>query len=179
MAFTVKEIASALKAEVFGAENIKISGASEPSNAEIDDLALAMDPKYADGLAQGRARAAIVWQGADWQSLGLEAAIVVPRPRYAMSGLTRLLDSGPEIASGIHPSAVVDGSAIIGDGAAIGPLAVIGARANIGQNARIAAHVSIAEDVRIGEDALIHAGTRIGANVQIGNGFVCQSGTVI
>jgi len=179
MAITVKEIASALEAEVFGAEGIEISGASEPSDAETEDLALAMDPKYADGLARGRARAAIVWQGADWQALGLEAAIVVPRPRYAMSGLTRLLDAGPDISPGIHPSAIVDATASIGDGAAIGPLAVIGARAIVGRNARIASHVSIAEDVRIGDDALVHAGVRIGARVDIGDRFICQPGTVI
>ena len=34
----------------------------------------------AEGLARGAARAAIVWDGADWRALGLEAAIVVPRP---------------------------------------------------------------------------------------------------
>ncbi|MGI9393964.1 MAG: UDP-3-O-(3-hydroxymyristoyl)glucosamine N-acyltransferase [Boseongicola sp.] len=179
MAFTVKKIASALEAEAFGADSIEITGASEPSDAGVGDLALAMDPKYADGLADGRARAAILWQGADWQALGLEAAIVVPRPRYAMSGLTQLLDAGPEIASGIHPSAVVDHSASIGDGAAIGPLVVIGARAIVGRNARVAAHVSIAEDVRIGDDALIHAGARIGASVQIGDRFICMPGAVI
>ena len=36
----------------------------------------------------GAARAAIVWDGADWRGYGLEAAIIVPRPRYAMARLT-------------------------------------------------------------------------------------------
>ena len=179
MGFTVKEIAAALGAEVFGAANIEITGASEPSTAKSTHLALAMDEKYADGLTQGRARAAIVWQGADWQAMGLEAAIVVQRPRYAMSGLTRLMDAGPEIASGIHPSAIVDPSASVGDGAAIGPVVVIGARVVIGRHARIASHVSISEDARIGDDALIHSGTRIGAAVQIGDRFISQPGAVI
>ncbi len=178
MGFTVKEIAAALEAEVFGAADIVVTGASEPAAAEPVHLALAMDPKYADGLARGRARAAIVWPGADWKALGLEAAIVVPRPRFAMSGLTRLMDPGPEIAAGIHPSAIVDPSASIGKGAAIGPLAVIGARVVIGQNARIAAHVTISENARIGDDALIHAGARIGAGVQIGDRLICQAGAV-
>jgi acyl-CoA reductase-like NAD-dependent aldehyde dehydrogenase len=43
--------------------------------AGAGDLALAMDPRYADGLAQGQARAAMLWPGADWQALGLQAAI--------------------------------------------------------------------------------------------------------
>ncbi|MBT8418942.1 MAG: UDP-3-O-(3-hydroxymyristoyl)glucosamine N-acyltransferase [Silicimonas sp.] len=179
MGFTIKDIAQALDAVVFGASDVVVTGAAEPAMAGPDDLALAMDPKYAEGLASGQARAAIVWDGADWQALGLEAAIVVPRPRYAMSGVTALLDPGPEIAAGIHPSAVVDPTAEIGDGAAIGPLVVIGPRAAIGANARIASHASIAEDARIGADVLIHAGVRIGARVRLGDRVIVQPGAVI
>lgn len=179
MRYTIKDIAAALEAQAFGAVDLSVTGASEPAMAGPDDLALAMDPKYADGLSEGRAKAAIVWDGADWQALGLEAAIVVPRPRFAMSGLTKLMDPGPEIAPGIHPSAIVDPSAEIGQGAAIGPFVVIGARAAIGDNARIASHTSIAEDAHIGADALILAGVRIGARVTIGDRFICQPGAVI
>ena len=179
MSYTVSQVAIALEAEVFGNGSIEIIGASEPALAGADQLALAMDPKDADGLSQGAARAAILWEGADWQALGLEAAIVVPRPRYAMSGLTALMDPGPEIAPGVHPMAVVDPSAQIGEGAAIGPFVVIGARVRIGPCARIASHTSIAEDSVIGADALIHAGVRIGARVTIGDRFISQPGAVI
>jgi len=179
MSFTVFEVAAALGAEVFGDGDIAITGASEPASARSSELALAMDPKYAGGLSEGAARAAILWEGADWRALGLEAAIVVPRPRYAMSGLTALMDSGPQIAAGVHPSAVVDASAEIGAGASIGPLVVIGARVKIGAGARIASHVSIAEDSEIGVDSLIHSGVRIGARVSIGDRFICQPGAVI
>ena len=179
MSYTVSEIANALNAEVFGDGDIVVTGASEPAAAERNDLALAMDPKYASGLSEGAAQVAILWDGADWQALGLKAAIVVPRPRYAMSGLTALLDKGPQIAPGIHSSAVIDPSAKIGSGAAIGPLVVIGAGVQIGDNARIASHTSIAEDTIIGTHALIHAGVRIGARVVIGDRFICQPGAVI
>ena len=179
MAYTVKEIATALEAQAFGAVDVQITGASEPATAGPTDLALAMDPKYADGLAQGAARAAIVWDGADWAALGLEAAIVVPRPRYAMSGLTALMDPGPEIATGVHATAVIDPTAVIGADAAIGPLVVIGPRAKIGANARIASHTSIAEDAVIGDDAMILQGAKIGARVRIGDRFICQPGAVI
>ena len=178
MPYTIKDIAAALEAKAFGATDLEITGAAEPAMAGPGDLALAMDPKYADGLAEGQARAAIVWDGADWEALGLEAAVVVPRPRYAMSGLTRLMDPGPEIAPGIHPSAIIDPTAEIGDNAAIGPFVVIGPRVRIGPNARIASHASIAEDTVIGADALIHAGVRIGARVTIGDRLIAQPGAV-
>ena len=179
MRFTISEIASALGAEVFGDASVVVTGASEPATATPDDLALAMDPKYGAGLAEGAARAAILWDGADWAELGLEAAIVVPRPRYAMSGLTALMDAGPAIAPGVHEMALVDPSSQIGEGAAIGPFVVIGAGVTIGAGARIASHVSIGDGSQIGSEALIHAGVRIGARVRIGDRFICQPGAVI
>ena len=179
MSFTIQQIATALEAEAFGAVDVQVTGAAEPAMAGPHDLALAMTPEFAEGLSQGRARAAVLWKGADWKALGLEAAIVVPRPRYAMSGITSVMDQGPEIASGISAMASVDPSAVIGENAAIGPMVVIGPRVKIGANARIASHVSIAEDTVIGANALIHAGARIGARVIIGDRFICQPGAVI
>ncbi|MCV6591566.1 MAG: UDP-3-O-(3-hydroxymyristoyl)glucosamine N-acyltransferase [Silicimonas sp.] len=179
MGHTVKDIAAALKAEAFGAVSLEVTGAAEPAAAGPEHLALAMDAKYAGGLAQGQARAALLWDGADWQALGLEAAIYAPRPRLAMAGLTALMDAGPGISPGVHPSAVIDESAVIGAGAAIGPLAVIGAGVTLGANARIASHVSIGAGSVIGADALLHAGVRIGANVRIGDRFIAQPGAVI
>lgn len=179
MSFTIKDIATALEAKAFGAVDLLISGAAEPAEAGPQDLALAMEAKYAEGLAKGQAKAAIVWDGADWQGLGLEAAIMVTRPRLAMSGLTTLMDKGPGIAQGIHPSAVIDPSAEVGPGAAIGPLAVIGPGVRIGEGARIGPHVSIAEDAVIGRDALILARVCICARVLIGDRVILQPGAII
>jgi UDP-3-O-[3-hydroxymyristoyl] glucosamine N-acyltransferase len=179
MAHTIAEIASALGAEAAGDMTLQVIGAAEPAAASVQHLALAMDPKYADGLAQGSAVAALLWQGADWQALGLKAAIFAPRGRLAMAGLSRMLDAGPAIAPGVHAMAIVDASAQIGAGAAVGPFVVIGADVVIGPGARIASHVSIADGARIGAEALILQGARIGARVVIGERFICQPGAVI
>ncbi|MGC9418104.1 MAG: UDP-3-O-(3-hydroxymyristoyl)glucosamine N-acyltransferase [Rhodovulum sp.] len=179
MAFTLDEIATALGARVEGDGALRIARAAEPAEAGPDALALAMQPKYADGLAQGAAQAALLWDGADWRALGLRAALFVPRPRYAMSGLTRLMDPGPEIAPGIHPTAVIDPTAEIGADAAIGPLVVIGPRTTVGPRARIAAQAIVAEEARIGADALILHGVKIGARVTLGDRVIVQPGAVI
>lgn len=179
MSHSIREIATALGAEAAGNLDCRIDSVSEPASAGAGALALAMDPRYAEGLAKGQAKSAMLWQGADWQALGLEAAIFAPRGRLAMAGLSRMFDAGPEIAAGVHPMALVDPSAEIGEGAAIGPFVSIGARVRIGPNARIASHVSIAEGARIGADALILQGARIGARVVIGDRFICQPGAVI
>lgn len=179
MNIILSELAVELSARLEGNGAITISGAAEPFMAGPADLALAMKPEFADGLSQGAARAAILWDGADWQALGLEAALFVPRPRYAMAGVTTALDPGPDIAPGIHPTAVIDPSAVIGEGAAIGPLVVIGRDVHIGARARIASHVSIAEGTKIGAAPLIYSGVRIGRDLTIGDRFIAQPGSVI
>ena len=179
MGHRIGDIAKALGAEAEGDLALVVTGASEPQAAGPDQLALAMDPRYADGIVKGKARAAVVWPGADWRAMGLKAAIFAPRSRLAMAGLTRLMDPGPAIVPGVHPLAVVDPSTEIGDSAAIGPFVVIGAGVVIGPGARIASHVSIAEGARIGAEALILQGARIGARVTIGDRFICQPGAVI
>ncbi|MFW5655188.1 MAG: UDP-3-O-(3-hydroxymyristoyl)glucosamine N-acyltransferase [Roseicyclus sp.] len=175
----ISDIAAALGAEVLGDPTIVVTRAAEPRLAGPDDLALAMSEAYAAGLARGAARAAVIGPGMDWQALGLAAAIVAPRPRHAMAGVTRAMDRGPAIALGIHPSAVIAHSATIGEGAHIAPLVSIGPDVVIGRNARIAPHASIAEGARIGDDALILAGARIAARVVIGHRVIVQPGAVL
>lgn len=179
MQSTVKDIAAALGLEAAGAVDLRITSVAEPADAGPDALALAMNPAYAEKLSHGKARAAMLWDGADWQALGLQAAIFAPRPRLAMAGLTAELDPGSGIAAGIHPTAVIDPAASVGAGAAIGPYVIIGAGVNIGTGAQIAGHVFIGANSRIGANALIHAGVRIGANVRIGDNFIAQPGGVI
>jgi UDP-3-O-[3-hydroxymyristoyl] glucosamine N-acyltransferase len=179
MGHTIAEIAAALGARAEGALDLIITHAAEPAMAGPGALALAMDPRYAAGLSQGRARAAILWPGADRAALGLDAAIWVDRPRVALAGLSRLMDAGPAIAPGIHPLADVHPGAQVGDGASIGPFVSIGPGAVLGQGARVAAHASIAEGARIGDHALILQGARIGPRVVIGDRFICQPGAVI
>jgi len=175
----IRDIAAALGAEAHGDVEIVVTGVAEPGRAGPGDLAMAMSARYAAFLSDGSARAAVIGAGMDWQALGLEAAIVAPRPRFAMAQVTRAMDPGPEIEPGIHPSVIIDSSASIGPGAAIAPFVVIGARVIIGPGARIASHVSIAEGARIGEGALILQGARIGARVVIGDRVILHPGCVL
>jgi len=177
--YTLKEIATALKAEAFGAVAMLVERAAEPASAGPKDLAIAMDPKYANDIASGRAEVAILWKGADWKGMGLKGAILVPRARVAMAGLTEIFSRPPNIPQGIHPSAVVDTSSRIGTGACIAPLVVVGADAIIGKNAVIGSHVSIGAGAIIGDNALIHSGVRIQENVTIGDNFIAQPGATI
>lgn len=179
MTFTIEQIAAALNAEAVGDLTLSIKRASEPVDAEPDDLALAMSPKYAESLGKGLAQAAILWEGADWQSFGLKAAIFAPRPRLAMSGLTTMLDKGQGYSSGIHPSAIIDTTARLGADVSIGPLSIVGANACIGAGSVIGPHCVIGADVSIGKNAFLREMVSIGARVEIGDNFISQPGARI
>lgn len=179
MTYTIEQIAASLGAEAAGDVGLSIMRAAEPADAGPDDLALAMSPKYAENLAAGQARAAVLWTGADWQALGLRAAIFAPRPRMALSGLTAMLDPGQGFGCGIHPSAVVDPSAHIGADVSIGPLSVIGARARIGAGSVIGPHCMIGADATLGENAYLREMVSIGARANIGARFIAQPGARI
>ncbi|MEI4262352.1 UDP-3-O-(3-hydroxymyristoyl)glucosamine N-acyltransferase [Roseovarius sp. D0-M9] len=179
MSYTIAEIAKALGATALGATDIRVDALAEPADAGPADMALATKPEYAAALPQGRARAALIWEGADWHALGLEAAIVAPRPRFAMSGLTRMMDLGEGWGDGIHPSSVIHESAVLGEDVHVGPLCVIGAGAQIGAGCRIGPQVTIGADARIGEGGLIREGVRIAARVRVGARVIMHPGAVL
>lgn len=176
MAHSVKDIARALGCEAAGAIDIRVDGLSEPADAGPGDLATALKPEFAEALPKGAARAAILWAGADWQAMGLEAAILAPRPRFALSGLTAMMDPGPEYGAGIHPSAVIDPSARIGEDVRIGPFTVIGPRAVIGARSTIGPQCYIGAGVRLGEGAVLREQVTLCHGVTIGARFTAQPG---
>ncbi|KAA0920893.1 UDP-3-O-(3-hydroxymyristoyl)glucosamine N-acyltransferase [Aquicoccus porphyridii] len=179
MGQTISEIAEALGAKAFGDVSIEITGVAEPADAGPADLALATRRKYAESLSAGRARAAMLWEGADWQALGLEAAIIPARPRFAMAGLTAALDKGPGYTPGIHPSAIIGDGADIGADVAIGPFSVIGAGARIGAGSTLGPQVYVGPESEIGENALLHVGVKIGPRVRIGARLIAHPGATI
>ena len=163
MPISLKDIAASLGAETLGDASLLVDRLAEPLEARAGDLALAVAPKFSAHLRESAARAAVVWQGADLSELGLDGAIVAPRGRLAMAGLTRMMDEGPSFPNGpdIHPMSVIDPTATIGSGARIGPFVTVGPGSVIGEN------------------ATLHAGVKIGARVRIGDTFTAQMGAAI
>ncbi len=177
--YTVGQIAEAIGAECYGDRDRLISGVAEPQSAGPNDLAMATDKSYAEKLADGQSRAAVLWADADWQAYGLAAAIVPHRPRYAMSGLTKLMDQGQGFPPGIHPSAIIDPKAQIGSNVNIGALTVIAAGAVIEDDSTIGPQCYIGWNASIGTRAFLREQVSIGARVRIGADFMAQPGVRI
>ena len=167
--YTTQEIATALEGELIGDGAVAVSRLAHPADIRhATDLALAMEPTLLGLLKGTPVRAAIVAPDSEIPEGTLAARIVIKRPRLAMAKITSLFAEPVPVASGIHPTAVIETGATLGRNVTVGAQAFIGADARIGDNSVIHPQCYIAPNASIGENALIHSGVRIGAHVQIG-----------
>lgn len=177
--YTLAQIADALEMTAVGNGDLVVTALSEPADAAPDHLALASNPKYAEALKAGAARAALLWADADWQALGLDGAILAKRPRHAMTTMTRMFDAAWRRGQGVHPTAYVAEGASVAADCVIGAFSVIETGARVGPGAVIGAHVGISGGASIGSEATIRDGVRILHNAQIGDRFIAQPNAVI
>lgn len=176
---TVAEVAAGLGLSAVGDVDIVLRGVARPNEAGADDLALAMDPKFLPELKEGAARAAVTPADVDLAELGLAAAILAPRARYAMAGVTRLFQQERRISVGAHPSAVIDPSAQVDPSASIGPLVVVGPGARVCPDVVILGSALIGEDAVVGPGCLLHPGVRIGDRVRLGARCIIHQNAVV
>ena len=86
----IRDIATALGAEAEGDLDLVIDARVRTGSGRAATIwPWRWTRNMPTGLRKGQARAALLWPGADWQALGLKAAIFAPRGRLAMAGLTR------------------------------------------------------------------------------------------
>lgn len=178
MAKRVCEIATSLQALAVGDVELYVERPQEPGKASENDLALAMSPKYEAAISTTKARAAVLWEGADWQALGLKAAILVTRPRLAMAHITRSFDTTTK-GDGVSDLAQISATSSLHPTVSVGAFSVIGDDTSVGEATIIGSQVSIAYGAEVGRNCILHAGVRIGRNVTIGDNVILQPNAVI
>ena len=77
---------------------------------------------------------------------------------------------GFELASAIHPRAIVGAGASIGEGAIVKAGAIVEPGATVGPNAIVGSAVLVAHEAVVGAEARVCAGTIIGGRVRVGEG---------
>ena len=179
-ACTIKTLAAAIGARAEGETGMEIDRPCHPADAKsARDLALAMDASLHDRLRNSPARAAVLLGDTDWKALGLEAVIYVEHARSALVSITGLFARPPELAPGVHPSAVVGPDVELGEGVAIGPFVEIGAGVRIGANSCVLGGASLGREAEIGPDCLLYSGVRIGERVRIGARAILHANAVL
>lgn len=179
MRYSLRDIADAIGAQVVGDDTLVVTALAEPASATASDLAMASNPKYADTLATGSAVAALLWDGADWEALGLKGAILPNRPRFAMANLTAMMDRGQGFPKGIHPSAIIAEDAVIGADVSIGAGTVIAAEARIGEGSVIGPMCYVGWQAELGPNSFLREQVTIGARAVIGARFIAHPGVRI
>ena len=174
-----KDIAAALGGVLHGDGALRVLRATEPALAGPDELAVALTRSFLAQLSESRAKVALVAEGLEWQALGLQAVVEVPRGRLALAKLTQIFDNAQAEVKLVHASAIIDQAANIGDDASIGACSVIGPEVQIGAGVRIGNHVSIAPGAVIGPRAVIGDGCRIHSGVRLGAGVHLHANVVI
>ncbi|BDH47030.1 UDP-3-O-(3-hydroxymyristoyl)glucosamine N-acyltransferase [Salmonella enterica subsp. enterica serovar Choleraesuis] len=171
------DLARELDAELHGDGNIAITGVASMSSAEVGQITFIVNPRYREHLAACNASAVVMTaEDLPWAK---GPALVVKNPYLTYARMAQVLDTTPQPAQSIAPSAVIDPSVSLGNNVAIGANAVIESGVTLGDNVRIGAGCFIGKNTRIG------AGTRLWANVSvyheviIGSDCLVQSGTVI
>ena len=189
MVLTLGQIASELGAELHGDASVEVSRIANLETAGEGDISFLSDPKYVPFLA--KTAASVVLVKSAHLSECRTNALVVNDPYVGFAKVAQLLDTTPQPAEGIHPSAVIAEDVVVAEGVSIGANAVIesgvklaagvrigagcfiGKNSSLGKNSRLWANVTIYHNVRIGESCLIQSGSVIGAD---GFGYANERG---
>lgn len=190
MTYSLAEIATKIDAQLVvptalqGSESlindVTIHSLATLANAGEGQVAFLANSKYQQQLASTKASAVII--SPDALAECQTPALVMDNPYMGYALLANLLDTTPNVSSGIHETAVIGDNVTLGEGVSVGAKTVIesgvsladnvsiGAGCFIGKNVSIGAHtslwsnISIYHDVKIGHHCLIQANTVIGSD---------------
>lgn len=177
MAVTLGTIARELGAELHGDASVEVSRIANLETASVGDISFLSDNKYLAFLAKSTASAVLV--KAEHLSGCTTNALVVKDPYVGFAKVAQLLDTTPQPAEGIHPTAVIAEDVIIAENVSIGAKSVIESGVILGEGVRIGAGCFVGKNSRLGKGSRLWANVTIYHNVQIGESCLVQSGTVI
>ena len=177
LSFTLKEIAEKIGATVEGDENCLISSLATLASAERGQVAFLANKKYKKQLSTTLASAVIL--APDCQADFSGNKLVMDNPYLGFALTAQLLDTTPNPADNIHPSAVIADDVILGNGVCIGANSVVESGVELADNVVIGANCFIGKSVKVAENTKCWANVTIYHNVEIGHDCLIQSGSVI
>ncbi|WP_421173440.1 UDP-3-O-(3-hydroxymyristoyl)glucosamine N-acyltransferase [Aeromonas dhakensis] len=189
MAFTLAQLAQQLGAQVHGDGTLEIHKVATLEKAGEGDITFLSNKKYRHYLEQSKATAVLITE-ADLPFCPTNA-LVLKDPYVGFARVAQLLDTTPQPATDIHPSAVIaadvqlgervaiganaviESGVVLGDDVRIGPGCFVGKNTRLGARSRLWANVTLYHDVTMGTDCLVQSGTVIGAD---GFGYANERG---
>lgn len=174
---TAGELANMLAGELEGDGAAVIRGVASLDAAGETDLSWIASEKYLPAVAATRAAAVLAPRG--WVLPAGRTLIRVADPDVALCDVLRALGPRPpQVAPGVHPTAVVADDALV-EGAAVGPHVVVGRGARVGAGTQLHAGVYVGEQTRIGRDCVLYANVVVRERVTVGDRVVIHSNATI
>ncbi|HMB71178.1 MAG TPA: UDP-3-O-(3-hydroxymyristoyl)glucosamine N-acyltransferase [bacterium] len=171
-------IAEQLGGTVEGSPDVLVTGVAGIEEAGEGDLTFVANPKYVAALARTRATAVLLAPALERPD-GV-TAVRVPDPYAAMMMVLRLFDPGPpEVAPGVHATAIVAADVTVPPDGGVGPYVVVERGVVLGAGTRIGAHGFVGEGAALGEACYLHPRVTVARGCRLGNRVVVHSGTVI
>jgi UDP-3-O-[3-hydroxymyristoyl] glucosamine N-acyltransferase len=174
---SLAELAQRVGATLQGDAAVLVSRVATLESAGPGAIAFLANRKYRPQLASTRASAVIVTP--DMTGDTALPALVDPNPYAIFAKVAAILHPRPGVASGVHPSAVIDPHAKVAPTAAVAALAVVGAGAVVGERASIGAGTVVGAGASIGDDTVLHAHVTVYDHCVVGPRSVLHSGVVI
>ena len=169
------DLAQQLDAELHGDGDIVITGVASMQSAQTGHITFMVNPKYREHLGLCQASAVVMTQ--DDLPFAKSAALVVKNPYLTYARMAQILDTTPQPAQNIAPSAVIDATAKLGNNVSIGANAVIESGVELGDNVIIGAGCFVGKNSRIG--VIIDNQCQIAHNVVIGDNTAVAGGVIM
>ncbi|QFI55282.1 UDP-3-O-(3-hydroxymyristoyl)glucosamine N-acyltransferase [Aeromonas simiae] len=177
MAFTLEQLAQRLGAQVHGDGNLEIRKVATLEKAGEGEISFLSNKKYRHYLEQTQAAAVLITE-ADLPFCPTNA-LVLKDPYVGFARVAQLLDTTPQPAQDIHPSAVIAADVKLGERVAIGANAVIESGVVLGDDVRIGPGCFVGKHSKLGDRSRLWANVTLYHNVTMGTDCLVQSGTVI
>lgn len=177
MTITLQELARQLGAELKGDPTQVICRVNTLDKAGPDEVAFLSDSKYHHLLENTKAGAVIIT--ATDQARCPVASLVMADPYLGFALAAQALDTTPQPAKDIHPTAVIADDVTLGEGVAIGANAVIESGVVLGDGVVIGAGCFIGKGARLGANSRLWANVTLYHRVELGERCLVQSGAVI
>ncbi|AAM86675.1 UDP-3-O-(3-hydroxymyristoyl)glucosamine N-acyltransferase [Yersinia pestis] len=171
------DLAQQLDAQVHGDGDLVITGIASMHSAQPEQITFLSNSRYREQLASCNAGAVVLTE-ADLPFCKV-AALVVENPYFTYARMAQIMDTTPQPAQDIAPSAVISPQATLGEGVSVGANAVIESGVVLGDNVVIGAGCFIGKNTHIGAGSRLWANVSIYHEVVIGQNCLIQSGTVI
>ncbi|MGL9719313.1 UDP-3-O-(3-hydroxymyristoyl)glucosamine N-acyltransferase [Symbiopectobacterium sp.] len=170
-------LAAQLDAQLHGDGDIVITGVASMHSARSGQITFLSDSRYREQLSTTQASAVVVTE-ADLP-YSKAAALVVKNPYLTYARMAQLMDTTPQPAQDIAPSAVIADDVVLGRNVAIGANAVIESGVELGDGVVIGAGCFVGKHARIGAGSRLWANVTVYHRVELGAQCLIQSGAVI